>query len=221
MTELKEYVDELFRHQPVMPEIQDLREEILSNMAAKRDDLMAQGMEKGLATIKAKESLSSIDLLIEGNQLTDLGKYRFECSETALLHCIIYWILSLPLLYTAHGIFCYAGLLSTVILGANYILRRVRLSGQAAFLSIKTKKRHQKIAWIIWGLFFAIYAMTMAGLSFGSDLWFGRPINIDGPYQIANLTAGIYIPVITVIVPITFGSFTKLLEKSRIENSEN
>lgn len=32
MTDLQNYVDGLFRHQPLTPEIQDLKEEIVSNM---------------------------------------------------------------------------------------------------------------------------------------------------------------------------------------------
>ena len=101
MTELKEYVDGLFRHQYLTPELKDLKEEILSNMTAKRDDLLEQGIDAELAAEMAKKSLTSIDSLVDGNQLTDLGKYRFECAQTLLLHCILFWIFSLPLLLTA------------------------------------------------------------------------------------------------------------------------
>lgn len=43
MIDLKQYVDALFRHQRLTPEVKDLKEEILSNMTAKMDDLIAQG----------------------------------------------------------------------------------------------------------------------------------------------------------------------------------
>lgn len=76
MTDLKKYVDALFRHQPSTPEIEDLKEEILSNMLAKRDDLITQGFEEETAAEKAKESLSSIECLIEGNQLTYINRKR-------------------------------------------------------------------------------------------------------------------------------------------------
>ena len=116
MIDLQKYVDGLFRHQRLTPEVKDLKEEILSNMIAKRDDLIAQGLSaekatekrddliaQGLsaekATEKAKESLSAIDCLIEGNQLTDVGKYHLECMQTLLLNCIVFWIFSLPLLF--------------------------------------------------------------------------------------------------------------------------
>ena len=73
MIDLQKYVDGLFRHQRLTPEVQDLKEEILSNMIAKRDDLLAQGLSAENATEKAKESLSAIDYLIDGNQLTMLA----------------------------------------------------------------------------------------------------------------------------------------------------
>ena len=81
MIDLQKYVDGLFRHQRLTPEVKDLKEEILSNMIAKRDDLIAQGLSAEKATEKAKESLSAIDYLIDGNQLTDVGKYHLECCK--------------------------------------------------------------------------------------------------------------------------------------------
>ena len=101
MIDLQKYVDELFRHQHLTPEVQDLKEEILSNMLAKQDDLIAQGFSAESAAKKAKESLSDIDYLIDGNQLTDVGKYHLECLQTLVLNCIIFWIFSLPLLFTS------------------------------------------------------------------------------------------------------------------------
>ncbi len=59
-------------------------------MIAKRDDLIAQGMDAEIAIKKAKESLSAVDFLIDGNQLTNVGKYHLECIQTVLLNCIIF-----------------------------------------------------------------------------------------------------------------------------------
>ncbi len=55
MSGLTEYVETLFQHQHLTPEVKDLKEEILSNMIAKRDDLIAQGMDEEIATAKAKD----------------------------------------------------------------------------------------------------------------------------------------------------------------------
>ena len=74
MTTIESYVDGLFRHQKMTPELCDLKEEILSNMKAKRDDLVAGGMDAGQAAEKAMESLPDVEFLLDGNQLTDVGK---------------------------------------------------------------------------------------------------------------------------------------------------
>ena len=89
MTDLQKYVDSLFRHQPMTPEIRDMKEEIVSNMTAKRDDLMAQGMDAERAAEKAMENLPDVDFLMDGNQLTDVSKYRLECMQAVLLNCCL------------------------------------------------------------------------------------------------------------------------------------
>ena len=123
MTDLETYVDGLFRHQRMTPEVRDLREEILSNMIAKREDLMAQGFDEAAATEKAKESLSSVDSLIDGNQLTCVGSYRAACLQTTLLNCVLFWILSLPLLFFRFGFFSTLGFWLTLIFGLLYLWR--------------------------------------------------------------------------------------------------
>lgn len=215
MIDLKQYVDELFRHQRLTPEVKDLKEEILSNMTAKMDDLIAQGIEADIAANKAKESLSTIDYLIDGNQLTDISKYRLECMQTVFLNCIIFWIFSLPLLFTHFSLFSYLGLLLTISSGMVYFVQNKQPSGVVAFLSIAASERRKKTAWIIWGLFFVVCAGIMAALTFGSNIWFGRPLNINGPYQMANVAVRFYMPLLTILIPITFSSFTKLLIKNR------
>lgn len=215
MNALKEYVDGLFRHQRPTPEIIDLKEEILSNMIAKMDDLTAQGYDEKTAAEMAKDSLPSIERLIEGNQPTNIGKYRLDCSQTVLLHCILFWIFSLPMLFTHYAFFSRLGFLLTVGSGVLCLIQSRRLSDGVAFLSVPASRRRRRIAWIVWGLFFAVCVGSTAALTFAGDLWFGRPLKIDGPYQLANLAAGIYVPFLTILVPVTFSAFTKLLIKHR------
>ncbi|MCH5296563.1 MAG: hypothetical protein J1E85_02715 [Ruminococcus sp.] len=215
MKDLKGYVEELFRHQHLTPEVKDLKEEILSNMIAKRDDLIAQGIDADFATEKAKESLSTVDCLIDGNQLTDISKYRLECTQTVLLNCIIFWIFSLPLLFTHYAIFSNLGILLTICFGILYLWQRKQPSDIVAFLSTKASELRKKTVWFVWGLFFAVCVGIIAVLTFGSDIWFGMPLNISGPYEMANIAARIYLPLLTIIIPITFSNFTKLLMKNR------
>lgn len=215
MIDLQKYVDELFRHQRLTPEVQDLKEEILSNMLAKRDDLITQGLSEESATEKAKESLSDIDYLIDGKQLTDIGRYHLECIQAILLNCIIFWIFSLPLLFTRYVLFSYMGLILVILSGCAYIFRKEKRENTVTFLSITASERRSKIAWRIWGVFFLVVAGTMAALTFGSNIWFGRPLNISGPYQLANIAIRFYLPLLTIAIPITIDNFSKILLKNR------
>ncbi len=214
MIDLQKYVDELFRRQRLTPEVQDLKEEILSNMLAKRDDLIAQGLSAERATEKAKESLSEIDYLIDGNQLTDVSKYRLECIQTLLLNCIVFWIFSLPLLFTCYALFSYIGMVLVILSGCACILWKGKKEKTIAFLSTTAIERRSKIAWGIWGVFFLVAAGTIAALTFGSNIWFGRPLNISGPYQMANIAVRFYLPLLTSIIPITISNFSKILLKN-------
>jgi hypothetical protein len=220
ITDLQEYVDRLFRHQQATPQIIDLKEEIVSNMIAKRDDLIAQGWDAKSATEKAKESLSAVDFLIEGNQLTDVDKYHQECMQATLLHSVIFWILSLPLLFTGYSLVCYMGLALVIASGYSYISKKKESENAVAFLSVTASKRRRKIVWIIWGLFFLVATGTMAAVTFGSNLWFGRPLHITGPYEMANIAVRFYVPLLTILIPITFHSFTNILLKNRKEQED-
>lgn len=215
MIDLQKYVDGLFRHQRLTPEVKDLKEEILSNMIAKRDDLITQGLSAEKATEKAKESLSAIDYLIDGNQLTDVGKYHLECMQTLLLNCIVFWIFSLPLLFTHYAPTSYIGLLCVIISGCAYILSKDKKENVIAFLSLSASEHRKKVAWTIWSAFFLVAVGTMVALTFGSDIWFGRPLNITGPYQMANIAVRFYLPLLTIIIPITISSFSRILLKCR------
>lgn len=215
MIDLQKYVDELFRHQRLTPEVQDLKEEILSNMLAKRDDLVAQGLSEESAAEKAKESLSDIDCLIDGKQLTDIGRYHLECIQTILLNCIIFWIFSLPLLFTRYALSSYLGLMLVLLSGCAYIFQKDKRENIVAFLSITTSEQRSKLAWRIWGVFFLVAAGTMAALTFGSNIGFGRPLKISGPYQLANIAVRFYLPLLTIVIPITIGNFSKILLRNK------
>ena len=71
-------------------------------------------------------------------------------------------------------------------------------------------------------MFFLVYEAIMAASTFGSNIWFGRPLDISGPYQFANIAICFYAPLLTITIPITVGGFTKLLIKNekRYENGE-
>lgn len=118
MDELKAHVDKLFEPYQSTPETRELKEEILGNMAAKRDDLMAQGESEGAATRHAAQSLASLEGLVDDSLLVDRGegaKGGFD-SHSPFEHTVGYgkkgWLaagvlcvcaLALAVLAVAHG----------------------------------------------------------------------------------------------------------------------
>lgn len=214
MNDLQKYVETLFRHQRQTTEVKDLKEEILSNMTAKRDDFLSQGMDEAAAAQKAKESLVSIDGLLEGSQLTRIDRYHAQCLQTALLNSTVFWIFTLPLLFTGFAFFSFCGLLATAVFGILYAVKSKSQSDTVAFVSVSASEQRKKGTWIIWCIFFLISTGVMAAVTFGSNIWFGQPLHITGPYQFANIATRFYIPLLTIVIPITIGSFLKVLIKN-------
>lgn len=214
MKELQEYVDKLFRYQRQTVEVKDLKEEILSNMTAKYEDFLTQGINKVSAIEKAEDNIVSIEGLIDGNQLTYIDRYHTECLQTALLNSTIFWICTLPLLVMQYALLSFCGLLATVLLGIAYIVKLKQQSNEVSFISVTANEKRRKWAWIIWVLFFLVYIGSIAAATFASNIWFSQPLNITGPYQFLNIVIRFYIPLLTVVVPVTIGSFTKLLIKN-------
>ena len=128
-----------------------MKEEMVSNLTAKRDDLMAQGMDAERAAEKAMENLPDVDFLMDGNQLTDVSKYRLECMQAVLLNCVIFWVFSFPLLFTGYASVCYAGLTLVILSGCIYLAAKCKPADADAFLSVTASKRRRKMAWIISG----------------------------------------------------------------------
>lgn len=82
-----------------------------------------------------------------------------------------------------------------------------------ALVSITESKQRQKTIWILWVISFSIIIITKAVALFCSTGWFGHPIKITGPYSVINITLQIYVPLLTIFIPITVGSFTNILSK--------
>lgn len=220
MTELERYVDTLFRHQRRTPGADELKAEILSNMQAKQADLMAQGLSEAQATEAARNSIASIDGLLDCGQLTYLNRYHTACAQTALLASVLFWLCSLPLMLVGRPGYSYLGLIATVAFGILYRVLCQRDGAQVAFCSYAHARHRAKLVWLLWGVFLlAAGGMTIA-LQFGSDLWFGRWPNVTGPYQCAVLVAPFYGLLLTIAFPITVSRFPALLRKEEKRDSD-
>lgn len=214
MDELKKYMDDLFAHQQHTVKVQDLKDEIYSNLLAKKQDLMNQGYSEDEAIAKTKESILSIDNIIEGNQLTYINRFKAECRQTLLLYATILWILSMPVIIMGAMPFFIITFLLVVAFGISYLSSKKQNQDEIAFISRYRYKTIRTTAWIIWLIFFAVCTVTISAIMFGSNIWFARPVQITGPYEFALIAVRYYIPVTTILLPIAIGSFPQILAKN-------
>lgn len=108
-------------------------------------------------------------------------------------NCIVLWILSLPLLFFPnYAWFSYFGHLATMVFGIIYLVQCRKPAGNVAFLSVTASLRRRKRIWLLWGLFFIVSSATISAVTFGSNNWYGWPMDISGPYQTANIAIRYY-----------------------------
>jgi len=220
MDELKQYVEMLFSHQKSSPENLDLKEEIYSNMTAKKNDLIQQGVSELDAISKAEKSIVAIDGLVGNKQLTYINRYNTEKLQTLLLASIVMWILSIPTILVRVELFSFGAFLLVALFGVLFLNNQRKDQKPIAFMDTTSCKKLRKTAWIIWGVFFFVCAAAVSAVLFGSNLWFSRPLNITGPYQFGAAAVRYYLLFITIVFPIVINGFPKIMDKNE-RNDEN
>lgn len=215
MNEVIKFIDMLFSHQRKNIKTDASKEKLLNQMTGNINDLLLQGKDEVEALKIAKKNVADVEWLNADNQLTDMQEYLAQCSYSTLLNCTLFWIFSLPLLFVKYAPICFVGLVLTLIFGIFYILKskKNKTTNILALVSISKSRQRKKTVWILWGISFSILIITKVAALFGSNLWFGRPIEITGPYSVINIALQIYVPMLTVFIPITVGGFTNILSK--------
>ncbi|WP_136607807.1 permease prefix domain 1-containing protein [Paenibacillus dokdonensis] len=210
MNPLQEHVERLFAGYKPTRQVRELKDEILSNLEARVTDLTAEGMTYNQALEVARANMTSVEGLIEEQSSYDVVKYRTAMLQTALMYCLIAWIATIPmrLFRVAENLSLLLPLIA-VILGMIYLIVR----GSAASAQQRTVKfdstaadHSRKLVWIIWGIFVLAVTMSTTALHMGSNIWFGRPVHISGPYQFGVLAANYAWPLVTIVIPLLFNA---------------
>lgn len=221
MDEIKNYVEKLFANEKTSREISDLKDEIYSNMVAKKNDLIEQGIDSDEAMIRAKESVLSIENILGDSHEIYVNRFYTECLQNLLLGSILFWILSIPTMLFNGSLTCIAAFLLVAVLGISYLIYRKKEETLVAKISQKNCQKAQKIVWIVWGIAFVVCVATISAVTFASPLWYGNSIDITGPYQFGLIAIRYYIPVSTVVFPIAICSSCGLLKKyERVDEDE-
>lgn len=224
MDELKMHVDRLFSKYKGSSSVDDLKAEILSNLEAKKNDLLSSGMGEEAATKTAKGSITSIDALIDGNRKVRSYPYKIEKLQTILLILIVAWIFSTPFLLLQNFATNALLFLSIGVFGLTLIIKSRRKPDQDTreydHININSLARRAKLAWIIWTAFMVLCILAITGLNFSSNFWFSRPLIIDGPYQLARLISQYIGPAFTIVIPLILAKLSKLWIKHEVIEDE-
>ena len=114
MSELKIYVEKLFKKYK-NENYSDLKEEILSNLEDKKNDLIKSGLSEFEATEKAKNSIKNIDHLIDGNIIVEINNLKKEALQYSLIYLLSAWIISIPSIIFNIGFFLRILLLFSIL----------------------------------------------------------------------------------------------------------
>lgn len=218
MNSLQQHVERLFRGYPNTTRTRELKEEILGNLEAKAADLAAQGWSEEEARQRAAASLTTLDGLMDDGMSIALKPYLSELLQWTMIYLVIAWILSIPARAVGTGLMVQLTLIGALLLtGVGYALVRLFMRGetQTSYTHIKTGRltKAVRILWVLWALFLAIHWLDTTILRFGSNVWYGRPVEITGPYQWAVTAYSYALPVLSLVLPLAASRALRLLHR--------
>ena len=218
MSELEKYINGLFSKYGNAKDIKELKAEVLSNLEAKVKDLTDAGMEYDEALKAEKESITDVDCLIEGNRKIYINKYKLEYLQVGLLYLLVAWIITIPVAVVVQG-WIYNNFLFIVCAAAGvgyfifYNKKNQADFDNVAVVNLNSAIRQKNMAWVLWGLFITASMLYVTAIQFGSNIWFSRPVVIDGPYQFAEIAIRYFSPFITLLIPLLASLSPKLICK--------
>lgn len=222
--DLELFVDRLFANHRKTKAVIDLRNEVLSNLEAKVTDYMQNGMEYQQAVCIAIEDIEAIDNLIDDHLTIYMNRYLYDVAQSTLLYTLLAWIFTIPLRLMPVGMLANNVLILLVVaVGILFFLisRMVKEdNNRTGTINVLKAKKLSGIVWIIWGIYASVITAFTLLTRFGSDLWFGRTIEINGPYALYVIMLELAIPLVTVIIPLALYKADRLIKKHEVIEHE-
>lgn len=225
MKEIEEYVEKLFSDYGRTKSIDELKEEILTDLEDKVKDYMENGMAYDAAVSKAKDDIKSVDTIIGCNKKIYINRLRYELIQSTLIYFMVAWIITIPLRLNVTGVIINDTMIFAAII---YLLIYIYISNKkdkefinsVSMVNIKKIKKMNKLAWMLWWLYILIQSGFTTAVKFGSNIWFHRSVKIDGPYQFAVIVLQYGIPFITIIIPVIFNKACSIVNKYEVRDDE-
>jgi len=189
---LREHVELLFADAPKTRKANELKEELLSNLMEKYNDLLSQGFSEDEAFKKVKQSIGDIDELIRGlkeNDVMDYTQIQKERKKTAFVVTVAVGLYALAVLFlivtvaalhkdpvVMFAITMFIGLVATCMLIYHFMSRPKYTKADDTiveeFKQWKSKSSHSErlyksISSILWTITVATYLL----ISFLYGLW--------------------------------------------------
>ncbi|GMA51513.1 hypothetical protein GCM10025857_28700 [Alicyclobacillus contaminans] len=220
MNPLERYVDRLFAKHQLTPEIRELRDEILTNLEARVSDLVTSGCTDAEALAIAVNSIPDVHFLIGSHVYIRVDPYIQEVTQIGVLYLTIAWVCTIPLRVFPLGIIANSLLMVLLvaagILYLSLILSKHPKQSMVKCIDVNKAKRVRNGVWWLWSLYLAMSTAFTFGTRFASNLWFHRPVQMDGPYQLASVAVPFLLPFVTVIVPLFATSAYRFLHLHKV-----
>lgn len=215
MSELERYVNGLFKKYRYSKKADDLKAEILSNLEAKKADLMAGGLDEQAAIQKTKSHITSVDNLIDNNKEIYINNYQLDYLQQALVYLAVAWIVTIPLMIVGNFMNLFY-LCAIVTMGIIYFYKKSHKSKKRKYVNIHSYNKLKRVIWLLWVIYFIISIIAITGIYFGSNIWFNRSIKIGGPYNLAIILSRYFTPFVTIVVPLITNTLPKYILKNEV-----
>lgn len=222
MRDVDAYVDKLFSKYKNNDEIIDLKEEIAGNLKARIEDSMAQGLTYEKAYKEAVKDLGRVEDYIPGSKRIYINAYKKEMLQISILYILILWIITIPLRLSYSLmminislaiILIILGLLSLVV----YSRKDKKFYEETSSINTLKIYKIKKFTWLIWWFFIIITTGFNFSVRFASNIWFSRPIRIQGPYQFAVLASSFLLPFLTLVIPLIVSKAYKIIQNHEVK----
>lgn len=217
------HVNRLFEQAQDTQANRELKEEIQSNLTARIEDYVEQGMNEDQAFQNAIEHVAGLDDIFTGNHRVQRVPYWTAVLQSALIYSLIAWIITIPMRILVEG----------NVLNNLLMIVSLFVGGTYVFYMLKNKNNHQdreditvirtpllmqwaRRLWWIWAGFILVLWGTQAAVRFGSNLWYSRQIQVEGPYQFAVIAIVFAIPLLSVIIPLVVHRAYRIVSKYEV-----
>ncbi len=220
MDTLERYINQLFSRYPKTQANQEARDEILSNLRARIADDLSRGLSEKEAIANAKKSIPSLDFLDSKQRLTvSTRAFALNILQHVLLCLSVAWVVTLPLrMFHGSGrILNTVYLLMIIAVGILFLLARSLSPSAVTRVSLFSIQKASRWVWILFALFLVLNLALVTGIRFGSNLWFSRPVQINGPYQFALLAADYLLPVTFLWIPLSVQHVAKATLEEEVQ----